>query len=227
MRPDLTVSYDAELLGSEPTSALAGDRQVVTYRLRPEARWSDGRPVSAADFEFSWQIQRSSDPARGDCSDLLSTLGYDQIRSVAGRDGGKTVEVTFSPPFADWRSLFDQQLFPAPLMDRGKPAANCAMIRKGWPVADEVPISAGPWKIDGASVDVGKGTVVLTPNPAYWGPRPKLDQLIWQSFSSDPEAVVNALASREIDVADPEPQIDLIGQLRKLEPDVRTEIALP
>ena len=37
------------------------------------------------------------------------------------------------------------------------------MIRQGWPVADGIPISAGPWKIDKASVDVGKGTVVLTP----------------------------------------------------------------
>jgi len=36
--------------------------------------------------------------------------------------------------------------------------------------------------------------------------------------------VVGALASGEIDVADPEPQLDLIGQLRKLEPGVHTEV---
>jgi peptide/nickel transport system substrate-binding protein len=225
MRPDLTVAYDAELLSSEPTTALAGDRQLVTYRLDPEARWSDGRPISDADFEFSWRIQRSSDPARGGCPDLLATTGYDQIQSVQGKDGGKTVEVTFSPPYADWKSLFNQQLFPAHLMDRGDPAANCAVIHKGWPVADGIPISAGPWKIDKANVNVGKGTVILTPNPAYWGHQARLDQLIWQSFSSDAEAVVKALDSGEIDVADPEPQLDLIGQLRKLEPGVHTEIA--
>lgn len=224
MRPDLTVAHDAELLLSEPSSAMAGDRQVVTYRLRPETRWSDGQPMSDADFEFSWRIQRSSDPARGGCPDLLGTTGYDQIRSVQGKDGGKTVEVTFSPPFADWKALFNQQLFPAHWMDRGDPAANCAMIRRGWPAAEGIPVSAGPWRIDGANVDAEKKTVILTPDPAYWGRRPKVDRLIWQGFSSDAAAVVGALASGEIDVADPEPQLDLIGQLRKLEPGVRTEI---
>jgi peptide/nickel transport system substrate-binding protein len=224
MRPDLTVAYDAELLSSAPSTAVSGDRQVVTYRLRPEARWSDGQPLSVADFEFSWRIQRNSDPTRGGCPDLLSTSGYDQIRSVQGKDGGKTVEVTFSPPFADWKSLFNQQLFPAHVMDRGDPAANCAVIRRGWPAAEGIPVSAGPWKIDKANVAIGEGTVILTPNPVYWGHRPKLDRLIWQSFSSDPAAVVPALASGEIDVADPETQLDLIGQLRNLEPGVHTEI---
>jgi peptide/nickel transport system substrate-binding protein len=224
LRPDLTVAYDADLLSAEPTSAVVGDRQVVTYRLVPEARWNDGHPMSDVDFEFSWRIQRSSDPARGGCPDLLSTTGYDQIRSVKGKDGGRTVEVTFSPPYADWKSLFDQQLFPAHVMDRGSAAANCAMIREGWPAAEGIPVSAGPWKIDKANVDVGKGTVVLTPDSAYWGRRPRLDRLTWQTFSSDAAAVVNALASGEIDVADPEPQLDLIGQLRKLEPRVHTEV---
>jgi peptide/nickel transport system substrate-binding protein len=224
LRPDLTVAYDADLLSAEPTSAVAGDRQVVTYRLDPAARWNDGHPMSALDFEFSWRIQRSSDPARGGCPDLLSTTGYNQIRSVKGKDGGRTVNVTFSPPYADWRSLFDQQLFPAHVMDRGSAAANCAMIRQGWPVAGGIPVSAGPWKIDKASVDVGQGTVVLTPDSAYWGRRPRLDRLTWQTFSSDASAVVGALASGEIDVADPEPQLDLIGQLRKLEPGVHTEV---
>jgi len=96
LRPDLTVAYDADLLSAEPTSAVAGDRQVVTYRLDPAARWNDGHPMSALDFEFSWRIQRSSDPARGGCPDLLSTTGYNQIRSVKGKDGGRTVNVTFS-----------------------------------------------------------------------------------------------------------------------------------
>src|SRR6185437_13151339 len=160
-------------------------------------------------------------------ADLLSTTGYNQIRSVKGKDGGRTVNVTFSPPYADWRSLFDQQLFPAHVMDRGSAAANCAMIRQGWPVAGGIPVSAGPWKIDKASVDVGQGTVVLTPDSAYWGRRPRLDRLTWQTFSSDASAVVGALASGEIDVADPEPQLDLIGQLRKLEPGVHTEVELP
>jgi len=224
LRPDLTVVHDDELLTSAPTSGLSGDRQVVTYRLNPRASWSDGQPITAGDFAFSWRMQRSADPARGGCPALVSTTGYDQIVSVQGRDAGRTAEVTFRPPFADWKSLFNQQLFPAHLMDRGNVTANCRMMQRGWPVEEGIPVSAGPWRLDAAGVDPGQQTVILTPNPQYWGRRPKLDRLIWQAFSTDASAVIGALQSGEIDLADPPPQLDLLPQLRHLEPTVHTEV---
>lgn len=224
VRPDLTIAYDEELLTAEPASVRSGGRQVVTYRLDPRARWSDGRPISAADFEFSWRIQRSADRGRGGCPVLLSTTGYDQIVSVRAKDAGRTAEVTLSPPYADWKALFNQQLFPAHLMDRGDPAANCRMMQRGWPVEAGIPVSGGPWQIDDGGVDVEHQTVVLSPNPQYWGRPPKLDRIIWQTFSTDASAVVTALQSGEIDIADPPPQLDLLEQLRKLEPAVHTEI---
>lgn len=228
LRPDLTVVRDEDLLTSEPASHLAGGRQIVTYRLNRQARWSDGRPIDAGDFEFSWQIQRSADPARGGCPALLSTSGYDQIASVTGADSGRTVAVTFGRPFADWKELFNP-LLPAHLMDSGDPAANCATIKRGWPSAQGVPISGGPWKIDQADVNPGKKTVTLTPNRAYWGHQPKVDRLIWQSFGPDASAgeggaVISALRAGEIEVADPRPQYDLAGQLKALAPALVTEV---
>jgi ABC-type transport system substrate-binding protein len=224
LRPDLTVVHDDELLTSAPTSGLSGDRQVVTYRLNPGAAWSDGQPITAEDFAFSWRTQRSADPADGGCPALVSTTGYDQIVSVDGRDAGRTVEVTFRPPFSDWKSLFNQQLFPAHVMDRGNAAANCRVMQRGWPAEEGIPVSGGPWRIDAAGVDPGLQTVILTPNPQYWGRRPKVDRLIWQAFSTDASAVVGALQSGEIDLADPPPQLDLLPQLRRLEPAVHTEV---
>ncbi|HEX8968843.1 MAG TPA: ABC transporter substrate-binding protein, partial [Chloroflexota bacterium] len=40
---------------------LSPDGTVYTFHLRPDARWSDGRPVTAAQFEYSWK--RLLDPA--------------------------------------------------------------------------------------------------------------------------------------------------------------------
>ncbi|WP_371168463.1 peptide ABC transporter substrate-binding protein [Aliiroseovarius sp. 2305UL8-7] len=37
------------------------DKTVYTFKLRPEAKWSDGNPVTANDFVYSWQ--RLADPA--------------------------------------------------------------------------------------------------------------------------------------------------------------------
>ncbi|WP_068312105.1 peptide ABC transporter substrate-binding protein [Polycladidibacter hongkongensis] len=39
---------------------LSEDKTVYTFHLRPEARWSDGKPVTAHDFVFAWQ--RAADP---------------------------------------------------------------------------------------------------------------------------------------------------------------------
>src|ERR1700712_3996937 len=99
IQPDLTVKYNSDLLASEPTSSVSGTTQTVTYKINPKANWSDGKPITADDFKFTWNIQKSNDPTKGGCAALLSTTGYDQIQSVAGTDSGKTVKVTISPPF--------------------------------------------------------------------------------------------------------------------------------
>ncbi|MDX1565203.1 MAG: ABC transporter substrate-binding protein, partial [Phycisphaeraceae bacterium] len=39
------------------------DRQTYTFTLRPEARWSNGDPVTAHDFVFSWRIAMMADTA--------------------------------------------------------------------------------------------------------------------------------------------------------------------
>ncbi|MGE0846703.1 MAG: extracellular solute-binding protein [Flavobacteriaceae bacterium] len=38
--------------------SMPADRSEITFRLRPQARFSDGRPVTAADVLFSWKLLR-------------------------------------------------------------------------------------------------------------------------------------------------------------------------
>jgi oligopeptide transport system substrate-binding protein len=42
---------------------ISGDGRRYVFRLRPDARWSDGAPVTAGDFEYSWK--RALHPAVG------------------------------------------------------------------------------------------------------------------------------------------------------------------
>ncbi len=42
---------------------VSDDGLTYTFHLRPEARWSDGRPVTAEDFVYAWR--RALDPATG------------------------------------------------------------------------------------------------------------------------------------------------------------------
>ncbi len=58
------TAYDADLRTIPAAAArwerLDGGRR-VRFHLRPDGRWSDGRPVTARDFEYSWK--RLLDPA--------------------------------------------------------------------------------------------------------------------------------------------------------------------
>ncbi len=49
-----TYSYvPSELLTGEPDLSTS-PQQVVTYHLNPNAVWSDGEPITSADFKYTW-----------------------------------------------------------------------------------------------------------------------------------------------------------------------------
>ncbi len=75
------------------------DPFTVTYTLDREASWSDGTPVTAEDFSYLW-AQMQVQPG------TVNPAGYQLISAVRSRDAGKTVEVQFTAPFPDWRTLF-------------------------------------------------------------------------------------------------------------------------
>jgi len=231
VQPDFSVTYNEDLLTSEPTLSTEGGTQVNVYEINPDAVWSDGTPITADDFEFSWNLQKNADPATGGCPDLLSTTGYEQIASVEGSgDENKTVTVTYTTPFSDWQSLWSgssNPVFPAHVMDTdGDQAALCAAVAEGWPIAQGLPedISGGPWQLKAENIDVGQQTVVLTPNPEWWGEPTGLEQLIIQNIGNDPTTAVQGLSNGEIGVIYPQPQLDLVDQIENLEPNVSSDV---
>src|SRR3982751_6603283 len=52
-------SYDPDTLRPIPAGAtsydLSDDKRVWTFHLRPEAKWTNGDPVTAKDYEWSWR----------------------------------------------------------------------------------------------------------------------------------------------------------------------------
>lgn len=229
--PDFSIVYNENLLAEEPTLETEGDKQVNTYVINDDAVWSDGTPITADDFEFTWRSSRSTDPADGGCASLLSTTGYEDIESVEGSgEDNKTVTVTYTTPFADWQSLFSGDfgggILPAHLMDDEDPAALCETITTGWPIAEGLPedISGGPWQLLAESIDVGTQTVVLTPNPEWWGEGPNIERLIIQNIGNDPTTAVQGLQNGEIDIIYPQPQLDLVDQVEGLAPNVESDI---
>ncbi|MFC6935013.1 hypothetical protein ACFQHO_34945 [Actinomadura yumaensis] len=76
--------------------------QVVTYRLNPQARWSDGRPIGYRDLAAQARALSGRDPR----FQVSTVTGYRQIRSVVRGADDREVKVEFAGAYADWRSLF-------------------------------------------------------------------------------------------------------------------------
>ena len=73
---------------------------VLTYHIRPKARWSDGVPVTASDFRFT---QEAFETRAGDNVD--PDQFYAKVRRAQVVDA-KTFRIELRERFADWRSLY-------------------------------------------------------------------------------------------------------------------------
>lgn len=157
--------------------------QTVRYVLTPEAQWSDGTPVSGNDFVYLWESLRDTPGVRGEA-------GYRAIADVRTSGGGKTVEVDFAQPVAQWRSLF-RHLLPAHLMQNV--GFNQGM-REG------IPASAGRYMV--RKVDRARGTVELSHNDRFWGSSPAVTELLlFRSVRGTTEGT-DQLRSRQLSYLD-------------------------
>ena len=173
-----TVENGGLVVGDDGTFTL-------TYRLNPDAVWSDGTPITSTDVWFTWR-------ARLDTDGTLSTIGYELISDIDASDP-HTAVVTFPEPFAPWRDLFE---FVLPAHALG-PDTN---IAGKW--NDQIPVSGGPWLQQSWSQDQH----VLVPNDNYWVPerRPLVDRVIMVP-REDTDSEVVALQTGEVMAAFPQP----------------------
>ena len=97
--PPATVSPTSTTVPSATTitEASCPDAFCIVYRIRPEADWSDGRPVTAEDFAFTYQAYASKQDQ--------PLWGYDLVTEVTIIDE-KTFRLALSEVFPAWRTLF-------------------------------------------------------------------------------------------------------------------------
>lgn len=219
-QPDLTVTLNNDLL--ESAMVTSADSQTIVYKIKENAVWSDGTPITADDFVYNWKVQNGRD-----CPNCpaFTTSGYDQVRSVVGADNGKTVTVTLAKPFTDWKQMWGggTPIYPAHIAaqhgDLTTPQGLAAAFT--WFGATVPAYSGGPYLIDNFQ---NKESVTLVPNPRWHGQRPKLDRLIYRVIT-DANQEPTALQNGEVQVINPQPQVDLVEQVRRI-PGVSSIVGL-
>lgn len=208
IHPDFTVQLSKEFMDSaELTNE---DPQTVVYKIKQNAVWSDGVPVTADDFIYWWENCNETNKE----ADCVSTTGYKDIESVKGSDNGKTVTTVYKNKFADWKSLFSQYIIPAHYTKKRPGGWNTGLDKD----PEKIP-SAGPYVVE--SYTPGQ-SLTLKRNDKYYGTKAHLDSIVFRYL---PESTTQpaALQNNEVDMIYGQPQLDQV-QIVKTIPDVTSEI---
>jgi peptide/nickel transport system substrate-binding protein len=165
----------------------------TTYRLRPNATWQDGTPLTADDFVFAYQVYREG------------PLGFiaapeDRMEAVLAPDP-RTVVVQWRSLYADAGILGFTGLVPLP-----KHALETAFAEYGQTGSREAFFGRPFWTVD----YLGSGPYRLT----RWEPgsflegeafdghilgRPKIDRLVLKVFNDENTVLASVLAGDQLD----------------------------
>ncbi|MFE1281630.1 oligopeptide ABC transporter substrate-binding protein OppA [Klebsiella aerogenes] len=191
------------------------DFKVWTFHIRKDAKWSDGSPVTAQDFVYSWQ--RLADPKTA--SPYASYLQYGHVANVdeiiAGKkpatDLGvkaiddKTFEVTLSEPVPYfYKLLVHPSVSPVP-------KAAIEKYGEKWTQPANI-VTNGAYKLKDWVVNE---RIVLERNTNYWdNGKTVINQVTYLPISSE-VTDVNRYRSGEIDMTYNNMPIELFQKLKK------------
>ncbi len=193
MDPTLLVS--AEVTSQNPFT--------VTYKIRPEAQWTDNAPIAADDFWYLWR-QMVSEPG------VVDPAGYDLITGVQSLEGGKQAVVTFAQPYPAWRELFTN-ILPAHIV-KDVPGGFTAGLARA------LPVTGGQFRVE--NIDPQRDEILIARNDRYWGPPAKPSLILFRRAGA-PAALADSVRNGDTQVAQVHGGSAAFAQLSAI-PDVRT-----
>jgi len=192
---DPTLLVSADVTNQNPFT--------VTYKIRPEAQWTDNAPVGADDFWYLWR-QMVSQPG------VVDPAGYDLITGVQSLEGGKQAVVTFAQPYPAWKELF-HNLLPAHIV-KDVPGGFAAGLARA------LPVTGGQFRVE--NIDPQRDEILIARNDRYWGPPAKPASILFRRAGA-PAALADSVRNGDTQVAQVHGGSTAFAQLSAI-PDVRT-----
>jgi len=142
-------------------------KTVVLYKLRDEAFWHDGKPVTTSDIKFTWESYTNPN-IKKTVEDSDEIEGYKQIEKIEEIDS-KTFKIYFKGIYPNYKRLFRYVL-----------PKHAFTLRNINGINEENPFNLKPIG-SGAFVftDWKNGKLILDANLKYYKVRPHLDQIIY------------------------------------------------
>jgi len=130
--------------------ALAADGRSITFRLRPQARFNNGDPITADDVKYSFDTLRGKE-----ASPMFRQYWQDVKRAVV--IDRLTVRFDFERPNRELHMIVGSLPVFSRKWGQGKPFDQ---------IVTDDPIASGPYRVD--RYDLGK-SISYVRNPDYWG----------------------------------------------------------
>ena len=123
---------------SVQNGGISSDGKTVTWKLKPNIKWSDGSDFTADDVVFTWQY--NADPATA-ATQTAQTQGIDKVEAV----DKSTVKITFKEATATPFQIFVGNL--APIIQKKQFQDYMGAKAKDAP-GNLKPVGTGPYKVD-------------------------------------------------------------------------------
>jgi len=184
------------ILSLAESYTLSEDQKTYTFFLRP-AKWSDGEPITAKDFAFSWRTQLDANfPCP--CRYLLYP-----IKNAEKIAKGELPLDAFGVRAVDDRTLVVQLENPAPYFLSVTSFCNLAalpqhIVQKNpdWERSASLPVVSGPFLLQKWNKH---SEILLKKNPSYWNaPNSKLEG-IHVSIITDENTALQLFENDELD----------------------------
>ena len=144
--------------------------RTVTFTLADDVTWHDGRPFSAADVLFTYQLlQDEAFPAPAELRALWQSVTIEQ-------QGQHTVSFTLPEPYSPFLDATTRGILPAHLLQELSPAE---IARHDF---NQHPVGTGPFMVPADSNWPRTGRLHLLPSPDRWPQGVKLDGLEFRFY---------------------------------------------
>lgn len=178
---------------------ISDDGLTYTFTLRDDAKWSDGQPVTAKDFEYAWKRVLNKDTA----SEYVYQFWY--IKNAQEYYNGKVDEKDLGIKVIDDKTLEVTLNSPTPYFIELMAFPTYMPVRKDvveangdkWTNKPETYISNGPFKLTDYQM---KDSYTFEKNENYWNKdEVKLEQLVYK-MATDETSSYASLESNNFDM---------------------------
>ena len=170
------------------------DGKTWTFHTQPNAKWSDGKPLTAADVAWTYStiLKFQNGPT-------ANSAGYVAHMKSATAPNATTVVLTYDRPVANVLSQVQQApILPEHIWAKYATGNGKALTR----FSNNAPVvSGGPFILEKYTP---KQIALFKRNPNFYGPRPHIDGFGLEYFATT-DAMVTALKSGQLDGAEDVP----------------------